>query len=264
MPDDQLMDQDDIERLLNAGKGQAASASPPQPADAAAQTLTQGEIESPLTQAGAAGGTAGHSQTPQAAPAQATSAAHPEQAPHGAHVPAEEGTPLAQDSVEKLLEQAGQALAKPSAQPAATKHALSEAVVGEGTLLPADVDYLLRQAEEALESVNTAAAGDLPQGVSPFRLEEFAGAPACTESATFDLIRDVELDLRIELGHTHMYLEDVLKLRKGSVVPLDKLAGDPVDVYVNGRLIARGEVLVLSDNFCVRVAELIAGTNASA
>ena len=58
-----------------------------------------------------------------------------------------------------------------------------------------------------------------------------------------------------------MYLEDVLKLRKGSVVPLDKLAGDPVDIYVNGRLIARGEVLVLNDNFCVRVAELIVGAN---
>jgi flagellar motor switch protein FliN/FliY len=43
------------------------------------------------------------------------------------------------------------------------------------------------------------------------------------------------------------------------VVALDKLAGDPVDVYVNGRLVARGEVLVLNDNFCVRVAELITG-----
>ncbi|HVX60109.1 MAG TPA: FliM/FliN family flagellar motor switch protein [Pirellulales bacterium] len=48
-------------------------------------------------------------------------------------------------------------------------------------------------------------------------------------------------------------------MRKGSVVPLDKLAGDPVDIFVNGRLIAKGEVLVLNDNFCVRVAELIAG-----
>ena len=75
--------------------------------------------------------------------------------------------------------------------------------------------------------------------------------------ATLDLLNDVELDLKIELGRTNMYLEDVLKLRKGAVVPLDKLAGDPVDIYVNGRLIARGEVLVLNDNFCVRVAELV-------
>lgn len=96
--------------------------------------------------------------------------------------------------------------------------------------------------------------------MATFRFEEFAGAPASTETATLDLLSDVQLDLKIELGRTHMYLEDVLKLRKGSVVPLDKLAGDPVDIYVNERLIARGEVLVLNDNFCVRVGELIAGS----
>jgi flagellar motor switch protein FliN/FliY len=50
-----------------------------------------------------------------------------------------------------------------------------------------------------------------------------------------------------------------LKLKRGSVVTLDKLAGDPVDVFVNGRLVARGEVLVLNDNFCVRVTELLTG-----
>jgi flagellar motor switch protein FliN/FliY len=59
--------------------------------------------------------------------------------------------------------------------------------------------------------------------------------------------------MRIELGRSNMYLEDVLKLGVGSVVELDKLAGDPVDVYVSDRLIARGEVLVLNDNFCVRI-----------
>ncbi len=58
-----------------------------------------------------------------------------------------------------------------------------------------------------------------------------------------------------------MHLDEVLRLKRGSVVSLDKLAGDPVDVYVNGRLVARGEVLVLNDNFCVRVAELISGND---
>ena len=99
-----------------------------------------------------------------------------------------------------------------------------------------------------------------PPGATPFRLEQFAGAAPSTEMATLDLVRDVEMDLRIELGRTHMYLEDLLRLRRGSVVPLDKMAGDPVNVFVNGRLIARGEVLVLNDNFCVRVAELVTGT----
>ena len=74
----------------------------------------------------------------------------------------------------------------------------------------------------------------------------------------------MELDLRIELGRTHMHLDEVLKLSKGSVVTLDKLAGDPVDIYVNGRLIARGEVLILNENFCVRVAELMAPENTAA
>ena len=86
-----------------------------------------------------------------------------------------------------------------------------------------------------------------------------AGLPASGEKATLELLKDVDLDLRIELGRTHMYLEDVLKLKRGSVVTLDKLAGDPVDVFVNGRLVARGEVLVLNDNFCVRVTELLTG-----
>ena len=124
--------------------------------------------------------------------------------------------------------------------------------------LPAsDIEFLFKQAEQALASVQ----GPLPTppGVTPYKLVDFGGAPPSTENATLDLLRDVELDLKIELGRTHMYLEDVLRLSKGAVVPLDRLAGDPVDIYVNGRLIARGEVLILNDNFCVRVAELVAG-----
>lgn len=127
----------------------------------------------------------------------------------------------------------------------------------EAQLAGADVEYLLDQAQQALESVDRPTPSDSLEGLAPFRLEEFGGAPPSADVATLELIRDVELDLKIELGRTQMHLEEVLKLHKGSVVPLDKLAGDPVDIFVNGRLIARGEVLVLNDNFCVRVAELI-------
>lgn len=134
----------------------------------------------------------------------------------------------------------------------------------ESSIAQADIELLLSHAEKALASAQGAGDEALPAGVNPFKLEDFAGAPASTDIATIELVRDVELDLKIELGRTHMYLEDVLKLRRGSVVPLDKLAGDPVDIYVNGRLIARGEVLVLNDNFCVRVAELIASETAAA
>lgn len=78
-----------------------------------------------------------------------------------------------------------------------------------------------------------------------------------TASLHLQALQDVELDLRIELGRTQLLIEEVVKLKEGGVVPLDKLAGDPVDILVNGRLIARGEVLVLNDNFCVRVAEIL-------
>lgn len=127
-----------------------------------------------------------------------------------------------------------------------------------------DIELLLNQAESALASVGSPPEIDASSGIHSFQLNDFSGQQPSEEVATLDLIRDVELNVRIELGRTHMYLEDVLKLHKGSVVPLDKLAGDPVDIYVNGRLIARGEVLVLNDNFCVRVAELIAGESARA
>jgi flagellar motor switch protein FliN/FliY len=126
-----------------------------------------------------------------------------------------------------------------------------------------DIELLLRKAEQALASIDQPA-DQLPAGVKPFKFDDFAGAAANAQSATLELMRDVELDLTIELGRTHMHLEDVLKLKQGAVVPLDKLAGDPADIYVNGRLIARGEVLVLNDNFCVRVAELIVGESACA
>jgi flagellar motor switch protein FliN/FliY len=123
-----------------------------------------------------------------------------------------------------------------------------------------DIQFLLDQAEAAIASVDKPSPA--ASGLAPFPLRDFAGTPASQERATLDALSDVELDLKIELGRTHMQLEDVLKLRRGSVVALDKLAGDPVDVYVNGRLIARGEVLVLNDNFCVRVAELVVGDEA--
>jgi len=110
-----------------------------------------------------------------------------------------------------------------------------------------------------------SAAGDAPAPTGlPGAPPEAADMPdfASLESelgaeSQIDLLEDVELDVKIELGRTRMMIEDVLRLDDGSVLELDKLAGDPVDVLVNDRLVARGEVLVLNDNFCVRVNEII-------
>lgn len=72
-----------------------------------------------------------------------------------------------------------------------------------------------------------------------------------------DLILDVALKVRVELGSTQMTVEEVLALGPGSVVELDRLAGEPVDIVINDRLIARGEVVVVEENFGVRVTEII-------
>lgn len=139
-----------------------------------------------------------------------------------------------------------------TAAPSRSPPASSGSIVGD------DINYLLAQAQQAIASVDQPVDPAV-SGISPFALKDFNSAPASGEKATIELLRDVDLDVRIELGRTQMYLEDVLKLRRGAVVPLEKLAGDPVDIFVNGRLIARGEVLVMNDNFCIRVAELLAG-----
>ena len=134
---------------------------------------------------------------------------------------------------------------------------------------PNSTEELLDQAEaqlaEALdvgEGSPAAVAGETANAAQPFDFEVFSQSQSANDGMiSLSALQDVELDIRIELGRTELMLEDVVKLKEGSVVPLDKLAGDPVDILVNGRLIARGEVLVLNDNFCVRVAEILAPEN---
>jgi flagellar motor switch protein FliN len=72
------------------------------------------------------------------------------------------------------------------------------------------------------------------------------------------LVLDIELPISIELGRTSMLIRDIVKLAPGSIVELDKLSGEPVDLFVNGRIFARGEVVVVDENFAVRITELIA------
>jgi flagellar motor switch protein FliN/FliY len=95
---------------------------------------------------------------------------------------------------------------------------------------------------------------------SPFDPPIFVSGGSGEKPAGIDLLGDVHLNVKIELGRTRMLVEDVLRLGDGSVVELDKLAGDPVDIYVNDRPVARGEVLVLNDNFCVRINEIVSHT----
>ena len=68
---------------------------------------------------------------------------------------------------------------------------------------------------------------------------------------------DVSMQLTVELGRTKMLIKDILGMGEGTIVELDKLAGEPVDLLVNGKLIAKGEVVVIDENFGVRVTDII-------
>jgi flagellar motor switch protein FliN/FliY len=121
----------------------------------------------------------------------------------------------------------------------------------------ASLDEAAAVAGGAADPPDTGApAGEQERPVT-FDLPPFDEGATPPDAKGIDLLSDVNLNVTIELGRTRMLVEDVLKLAEGAVVELDKLAGDPVDVYVNDRLIARGEVLVLNDTFCIRVNEII-------
>jgi flagellar motor switch protein FliN len=91
-----------------------------------------------------------------------------------------------------------------------------------------------------------------------------SGGAAPRQGASFpskiDLVLDVTLPVTVELGRARMQVQDVLKLAPGSVIELDKAAGDPVDLYINDRAIAKGEVVIIDENFGVRLTAIVTAT----
>jgi flagellar motor switch protein FliN/FliY len=88
-------------------------------------------------------------------------------------------------------------------------------------------------------------------------VEEAGGKVKTTSPSNIDLLMDVSLRVSVELGRTRMQLAQILELQHGSVIELDRLAGDPVDIFVNDCMVARGEVVIVDDKFGVRITEMI-------
>jgi flagellar motor switch protein FliN/FliY len=83
------------------------------------------------------------------------------------------------------------------------------------------------------------------------------------EPAQLDRLRDVPVELAVEIGRTRMTIGETLALGPGSIVTLNRLAGEPVDLLVNGTPIARGEVVVIDEEFGLRITEVVAGGSAA-
>ncbi len=148
----------------------------------------------------------------------------------------------------------GTAAPNPSAQPDARVDSAGRPFDEVAAAMAAAIE-----SESAVQAAPPPPPASPPASAAPFEIPRLNGAKSTApkEVQGIDLLRDVELNVKIELGRSRMLVDDVLRLGEGSVVELDKLAGDPVDVFVNERLVARGEVLVLNDNFCVRINDIV-------
>ena len=92
--------------------------------------------------------------------------------------------------------------------------------------------------------------------ISPVQFAPLATEPVQVNDANIGLILDVPLQVTVELGRTRKSIKEILELSNGSIVELDKLAGEPVEIQVNGRYLAKGEVVVIDENFGVRITEI--------
>jgi flagellar motor switch protein FliN/FliY len=118
----------------------------------------------------------------------------------------------------------------------------------------ADMDWAAAMAEQS-----QAAAAAEPARLADELFEEFAStAPAGSPTPNdIEIIMDIPVTLTVELGRTRIPIKQILQLAQGSVVELDGLAGEPMDVMVNGCLIAQGEVVVVNDKFGIRLTDIV-------
>jgi len=134
-------------------------------------------------------------------------------------------------------------------------------VVNEGNVSEGDDEAaMLDMLQNLPEDDSRRTADDINFGSTPASKAEFQQLQqpvTAPESRNIELLMDVDLPISIELGRTKMSIADILAMGPGSVVELNKLAGEPVDLLVNQKVVARGEVVVIDENFGLRITQLM-------
>ncbi len=179
----------------------------------------------------------------------------------------EEGNKVSQDDVDALLKQGSEPQQEEGAEPEqpAEPTESSENAESPEPSQPADAADKSITDDELDKVLAQATSQPAPQGepepppeeAKPFDFQNVKPADAKEQERNIQMLMDVDMSLRVELGRRKLNIEEILRLGQGSVVELDKLAGDPLDILVNDRLVAHGEVLVLNDNFCIRVTSIV-------
>ncbi|MFM9971641.1 MAG: flagellar motor switch protein FliN [Burkholderiales bacterium] len=114
-------------------------------------------------------------------------------------------------------------------------------------------DWAAAMAEQAQSASNTRP----PMQVGKPAFENFGSPTGTGATQDIDMILDIPVQLTVELGRTRIAIKQILQLAQGSVVELDGLAGEPMDVLVNGCLIAQGEVVVVNEKFGIRLTDIV-------
>lgn len=135
--------------------------------------------------------------------------------------------------------------------------AAQSTVVSPPPIQPAGVQEPQQQAAPQVH-MTTSRSQNIASNVAvqPAQFTPLTVGPVPVNNANIGLILDVPLNITVELGSTKKSIRDILELSSGSVIELDKLAGEPVDVLVNGKLLAKGEVVVIDENFGVRITDI--------
>lgn len=121
-------------------------------------------------------------------------------------------------------------------------------------------DETMPEQADAATTETAVASQDSVEDYQPTTFNDTSGgavAEAGQPAANLDVILDIPVMLSMEIGRTSISIQDLLQLARGSVVELDRMAGEPLDVLVNGTLVARGEVVVVNDKFGVRLNDVI-------
>jgi flagellar motor switch protein FliN/FliY len=135
----------------------------------------------------------------------------------------------------------------------------------ERVLDQSDIDKLMSSNETVAEDWEDAfeeeAKPAAPRSKGPqghtFRPIEEKGTAKGESSRPLDFILDIPLEVTVELGRTKMLINDLLQLGQGSVIELTKLAGEPMEILVNNKLVARGEVVVVNEKFGIRLTDIV-------
>ena len=243
-PSNRMMSQEEIERMLAGG----VPAAEPEPAPAGGdKKMSQEDIERML-----AGMNSEPEPAPQPAPAPAASAA-PSQAPAAQTVPSQappQGMPAAQ------MGQPGQMPPYPYPPMPGPDGQMQGGYMGYPPMYypPYPYPYPPQPEQPQKAPPEPKVIATKPAPMEPLDPVERLGKE---QAQNLDLIMEVPLQVTVEIGRARRKVQDILEFAKGSLVVLDKLAGDQVDLFVNGKCIARGEVVVIEDNFGVRITEIV-------